>query len=37
MLKDGKTIDKQEMAVLKDEKKKWRAVLLHLIAIVQSW
>lgn len=37
MLKDGKTTDKQEMALLKDEKRKWRAALLHLIAIVQSW
>lgn len=35
MLKDGKTTDKQEMALLKDEKRKWRAA--HLIAIVQSW
>ncbi|XP_048084498.1 zinc finger MYM-type protein 5-like [Alosa alosa] len=35
-LRSGKTIDKQEMALLEAERKRWRAVLTRLIAIVQS-
>nr|XP_054594826.1 zinc finger MYM-type protein 1-like isoform X2 [Nothobranchius furzeri]XP_054594921.1 zinc finger MYM-type protein 1-like isoform X2 [Nothobranchius furzeri]XP_054595126.1 zinc finger MYM-type protein 1-like isoform X2 [Nothobranchius furzeri] len=35
-LMKGKTIDKKEMALLEDERVRWRAVLTRLTAIVQS-
>ncbi|KAK0131768.1 Zinc finger MYM-type protein 1 [Merluccius polli] len=35
-LRSGETIDKQEMALLEAERGRWRAVLTHLTAIVQS-
>ncbi|KAL7406132.1 hypothetical protein ABVT39_013594 [Epinephelus coioides] len=35
-IKKGETIDNQEMALLEAEKMRWRAVLTHLTAIVQS-
>ncbi|XP_023809021.1 zinc finger MYM-type protein 1-like [Oryzias latipes] len=35
-IRSGKTIDKQEMALLEEERVRWRAVLTRLIAIVQS-
>lgn len=34
--RSGETIDKQEEALLEAERVRWRAVLTHLTAIVQS-